>query len=1681
MRITVSNPFDNEDAPTIPNGWYGATVTDPALGMTLPELLEGQTARTPDAVAVIYGDTAMSYRELHERANRLARHLVTLGAGPECVVAIALPRSELLVIALVGVLKAGAAYLPVDLDYPSGRIEFMLADARPALLITDMATEVGLPGGGPPVICLDDPGIGAALAGVPVSALTDSERAAPLLPAHPAYVIYTSGSTGTPKGVTVTHEAIVNRLAWMQGEYGLSADDRVLQKTPYSFDVSVWEFFWPLMAGAGLVMAEPDGHRDPVYLAGLIETAAVTTLHFVPSMLEAFLASGGAARYARVRRTFSSGEALSGRLAARFAHETGGSVLHNLYGPTETAVDSTFWECRPGDESQTPPIGRPIWNTRVLVLDEGLRPVPAGVAGDLYIAGAGLARGYLGRPGLTAERFVACPFGAGERMYWTGDLARWRPDGNLEFLGRVDDQVKIRGFRIELGEIEAVLAGQAGVAQAAVVAREDQPGERRLVAYVVRAPGAAVGPAGLRDALARLLPGYMVPAAVVEVDELPLTASGKLDRRALPAPDFSASTSGREPTSPREEALCDLFAQVLGVDQVGVQDNFFARGGHSLLAVRLTNRIRSVLGVELKVRALFRNPTVAALARILEEAGSARPPLKVTQRPERLPLSSGQQRLWFLNEFEGPNATYTMPFAWRLHGQLDADTLRSALHDVVRRHESLRTIFPVVGGQPYQQVIEAAEAVPEVEVVPADQAGLPRLVAQAARYTFDLGQELPVRAWLFTLAPSEHVLLLLTHHIASDGWSMGILIRDLADAYRVRTGGGAPGWAELPVQYGDYTLWQRGLLGDSQEADSILAQEVTYWTAALDGLPEQLELPYDRPRPAEPTNRGGTVPVDLDGELHRELLALALAHKATLFMVVHAGLAALLNRLGAGSDIPIGTPVAGRTDEALHDLVGFFVNNLVLRADLTGDPSFTELLGRVRETDLAAYAHQDVPFEHLVERLNPARSASRHPLFQVVLVADDIGNRPWQVPGLRVEPEPLSHQITKFDLTLHISQEYDADSLPAGIRGVIEYSADLFDEATVQALAKRLTWLLRQAAEDPSRPVSEYELLTAVERQQILNEWNDISWPVPEMTLPGLLEGQAARTPDAIAVICEGRAMSYRELHERANQLARHLVSLGAGPEKLVAVAVPRSVDMVVAVLAVLKSGAAYLPVDPEYPAERIAFMLGDGAPVAMVTTQAVGEGLPGGVPQVALDEPEMVRRLAQQEAVNLIDTQRAGRMLPDHPAYVMFTSGSTGRPKGVVVRQSSLINLLWWIREDYSAGEFSRVLGAASLSFDVSVLEIFGTLALGGCLEVVRNVLALADGPWSGSMISAMPSAISQVLSTSRVRAEAGVVMLGGEGLSVQTTATIRSALPDVSIVNNYGPTEATVYVTSWRGDGEITAVPPIGRPIGNTRVFVLDDALHPMPVGAPGELFVAGAGLARGYLNRPGLTAERFVACPFGAGERMYRTGDVVRWTAGGELEFLRRADDQVKIRGFRIELGEVETALAGVTGVRLAAAAVREDRPGDQRLAGYVVPKAGAVVDPVVVRNAVRGILPDYMVPSAVVVLGKLPLGPNGKLDRRALPAPDFGASGTTGGRGPSSPREELLCELFAQVLGVDRVGVEDSFFDLGGHSLLATVLLAQLAGRFGVEMPLKRFFSDPFVSAVNEYLDESQGRA
>ncbi|MGY3680978.1 amino acid adenylation domain-containing protein [Streptomyces sp. TE33382] len=1610
-----------EERSRLLDGWNPAPVPVPAR--TVPELLALRTAEAPDRQAVLCGGLSLTYAELTARVEEIAAWLLERGVRPEEPVGIAMDRSADFVLAVLGVLRAGAVYVPIDHRWPRSRREDVLSDSGTALVLEqgDLPASHPVPEGGVPM----PPG---------------AERI--------AYVMYTSGSTGRPKGVAVTHRGIGDLVA--DSRFAGGAQERVLMHSAHAFDASTYEMWTPLLNGGTLVIGPP-GELDMATLARTITEGRVTAALFTTGLFR-LIAAEAPETFRPLREVWAGGEAVPAASVRQVLEACPGITVVDAYGPTEVTVIAAAHPLTAGVPVPDPvPIGRPFDGKQVYVLDGDLRLCPVGVPGELYVSGAGLARGYLGRAALTSERFVANPFGEpGSRLYRTGDVVRWRPGGELEFVGRRDSQVKLRGFRIELGEIESVLAGHDVVGQSAVLVREDRPGVRQLVGYAVPAAGAALDPDELRAWAAERLPEYMVPRPVVVLDALPLTTNGKLDTKALPAPAYTAQDA-RGPRSPHEELLCGLFEEVLGLPSVSVDDNFFELGGHSLLATRLVSRVRSVLGVELSIRRVFEEPTVARLAlRLTDTASPARIPLRPAVRPERVPLSFAQRRLWFLNRMEGPSATYNIPFAVRLSGELDVPALTAAFGDLLERHESLRTVFPDTDGEPWQRVVPAGSATVDIEVSDVPGAGLHAALDAAGSAGFDLARDLPVRAWIFRTAPDEHVLCVVVHHIAGDGWSQAPLARDLGEAYRARLAGAAPRWQPLPVSYADYTLWQQRLLGDEADGNSLAAAQRAYWAEQLAGSPRELELPVDRPRPPVATHRGAVVPVTIDAGLAAGLRKLAAATDTTPFMVFQAALAALLSRLGAGTDIPIGTPVAGRTDTATDDLIGFFVNTLVLRTDVSGDPRFVDLLRRARRTALDAYAHQDLPFERLVDLVGADRSLSHNPLFQVLLAYQNNTSGELELPGLRVGVQEMLLPVAKVDLELSLAE----DAASGGISGILNYSTDTFDRGSAERIAGHLLALLRAVVADPARPVRLLEILTPDERADLLVGRNDTGRPVPAGTVPDLFARRAAAVPARPAVVSGGVTVDYAALAGRANRLARLLIERGVGPEDRVALVLPRSAELTTALLAVMISGGAYVPVDPNHPADRIAYMLRDSSPTVVITVGSLAGRLPEQVTgPLVLDSPEVLAALGQRSGAAVTDADRRTPLSCDNPAYVIYTSGSTGRPKGVSVTHRGLGSLAAWHAERLGVNEESRVGQFAAPSFDAAAWETVMALLNGAAL-----VLAPADGPVLGTDLTGFlteerithatltPTALS---GAEPQAAPAGLTLVtAGEACPRELAARWS---PGRRVINAYGPTETTVCATASDAvDGTVT--PPIGGPIANTRVYVLDTALNLCPVGVPGELYVSGAGLARGYPGRAALTSERFVANPFGEpGSRLYRTGDVVRWRPGGELEFVGRRDSQVKLRGFRIELGEIESVLAGCAGVDSAAVVVREDRPGVRQLVGYVVPDAGTNTgtgpDAAAVRAWAAGRLPEYMVPQAVVVVDGLPLTVNGKLDHAALPVPGFTASGD-GAVEPATDAEKVLAEAFGSVLALSEVGAGDNFFELGGDSIVSIKLVGEV---------------------------------
>ncbi|MER5703208.1 amino acid adenylation domain-containing protein [Micromonospora sp. NPDC002296] len=1630
----------------------GTPALAPPTVSGLHQLVERQAERTPHRTALVNRGESMTYRQVDQAANRLAHLLRAAGLAPQAPVGVCLTRGPALPVALLAVLKAGGCYLPLDPAYPADRIRFMLADAAAPIVVTESGQRdrfADYPG---TLIHLDEH-----------AADIDSQPGTPLdLPVRPdalAYVLYTSGSTGRPKGVAVEHRNATTLINWATTRYQPHELAGVLASTSICFDLSVFELFTPLACGGTIVLVDT--------LFDLPTTGhPVTLINTVPSLLRELLRNHPLPD--TVHTVNLAGEPLPSDLVTDLYHHAHIRDVHNLYGPSEDTTYSTAARINP--HTARPPIGRPLPGTRAYVLDPHGNPTPTGIPGELHLAGTGLSRGYLNQPTLTARRFLPDPFSTtpGARMYRTGDLARYLPDGQLEFLGRADNQVKIRGLRIELGEIEALLREDPDVDELVVLARTDSAGAAHLVAYVVPVPGHELSPDRLRQQLGLRLPTYMVPGVIMMLDRMPLTPSGKLDQRALPAPAAATDTTVRAPRSPHEALVCGLFAEVLGVDRVGVDDDFFDLGGHSLLVIRLLGGLRQHAGVELTVRDVFEARTPAALARRQPVGTAARPALRVSARPAVLPMSFAQRRLWFLDRLEGGSPTYNLPIALRFSAAPDPVAIEAACNDMLGRHEVLRTVYRLVGEEPSQLVLDPSAAAIRLHVVRVDPAGLRAAVDHAAHRVFDLATEPPVAVTLFEAGPDDRVLLLLVHHIAADGWSVPCLLRDLADAYAARVAGTAPVAAPLPVQYADYTLWQRQMLGSAADPDSRAARQLAFWREALRDLPEELTLPTDRPRPQRPRHRGDVVPVEIDAELCRAAGELARDTRSTLYMVLQAAVATLLHRSGAGADIPIGCPVAGRDEPALDDLVGFLVNTLVLRTDVSGDPTFRQLLARVRDWDQAAYANDDVPFELLVERLNPARAAARQPLFQVLLGLLYSTEDRLRFADLWAESLPVSTATARLDLALNLTVRSGADGGPQRIDGLVEYSTELFDRGTVQALVRRLVRVLRAATDAPDVPVSHLDILEPAERHRILVDWAGPARAAPAGpdTIHRRLGDQVERAPDAVAVRAAGATLSYAELDRRANRLAHRLRRAGVTLETPVAVLHQRSPQVLVSSLAVLKAGGAYVPLHTGQPVSRMEVVVrGSAAAVVLVDRASRSVGLRCDVPVLVVDDD------TPGEPGD--DLAPAVAQHPDSLAYVMYTSGSTGAPKGVAVSHRNVLDLA--ADPCWRCGPGDGMLMHSPHAFDLSVHETWVPLLNGatvvvapaGPLDVDTLHRALTDPAVTAADLSA---GLFTLLADERPDAFTGLreIWTGGDVASTGAVRAVREHAPQATITNLYGPTEATFVVThhGLRPGQPVPATVPIGRPLDDTRVYVLDRRLVPVPPGVTGEVYLAGVGLARGYLGQPAQTAERFVPDPFHPGERMYRTGDLGRWQADGVLEFAGRADDQTKIRGFRIEPGEIEAALGRHPAVLRTAVVVAEHR-GERSLLGYVVPRPGEALDPADLRRFLAERVPSYMVPAAIVPLDGLPLTPNGKLDRDALPAP---RARVAIGRTAASPAEEALRRIFAELLELPDVGVDENFFDLGGHSMLAIRLVSRVHDVLGIRLGLGDVFDGATVAGL-----------
>ncbi|MET0396662.1 MAG: amino acid adenylation domain-containing protein, partial [Longimicrobiaceae bacterium] len=1633
------------------------------------DMFARQAARAPGAEALRSGERTLTYAALERESNRLAGHLRALGVGPEARVGICLERGPEMVVAVLGVLKAGGAYVPLDPSYPADRLAFMVEDAALAVLLTREGLLERLPEHGARVVCLDRDAAEIARRG-------DAAPASGLRPENAAYVIYTSGSTGRPKGVEVVHRGLGNYLAWAVDAYAGEGHGAPVHSS-LAFDLTVTSLLVPLLRGERVVLTDEADAVEGLARA-LREEPGFTLVKLTPAHLGLLAEQLTEAEAAAAARTLVvGGEALPAELAAYWRRVAPGTVVVNEYGPTETVVGCIVHRVEDADGAAgSVPIGRPIAGTRAYVLGAGMQPAPLGASGELYVGGAGVARGYLGRPDLTAERFVPDPFGGepGARLYRTGDRVRWLASGEMEYLGRTDFQLKVRGFRVEPGEIEAALLEDPRVREALVMQREDAAGQRQLVAYVVPAEGAAPSAAELRARLQGVLPDHMVPAWFAVLKSVPLTANGKVDRHALPAPE-AAGHGSAAPRTVTEEVLAGIWEDVLGVERVGADDSFFELGGHSLLVTRIVSRVRQALEVEVPLRAIFDAPTVSGLARridALRSGGSeAAPPVRRVPRDGPLPLSFQQQRLWLMDRLEPGASTYNMPSALRLRGELDTGALRAALGELARRHEVLRTVFAERDGVPVQVVRPGGGP-----MLPAiDLRGLPgaaperealRLAHEEAVRPFDLERGPLLRTVLLRLGADDHVLCVTMHHAVGDGWSLDVLVGEVAALYGAFGRGEPSPLPELPVQYADYALWQREWLGDDE-----LDRQLAYWKERLAGAPPLLELPTDRPRAAGQSAHAGRHAFAVAADTSRGLRSLARHEGTTLFMTVLAAWQALLGRYSGQDDVVVGTPVAGRTQLETEGLIGLFVNMLVLRAELAGEPTWRELLARVRHDALGAFSHQDLPFERLVDALVTARSLTHAPLFQAVFALGRSRPAPPPLGDAAVRPFGAGAEGLPVDLELMLEDGED------GLAGVLLYREALFDAATIGRMAESLGACLEALAADPSRRFTEVSLLRGSERVQVLEAWNATAADFPQVPAHETFAAQASLTPHVPAVTRGDRVLTYAELDRLSDRLARHLRRRGVGPEVRVGLCLERDVELVVGVLGVLKAGGVYVPLDPTLPAGRLAYMLADADAAVLVSQGGLPERLPAfGGEVVCLD------RDAAAIAAEVAGPPPSG-VHARSAAYVIYTSGSTGAPKGVVVEHGSLANFAASMRREFPYREGEVVLGVVSFAFDIWIFEGLVPLLAGATvrllpLDMVRDAAALVEELRTAGRIAAVPALYRQVVLAARLLepgALAGVryVFAGGEAVAPELSAELREVFPEARLYVGYGPTEATVLATLYAVPESVEGgAPPIGSPLPNVRTYVLDARGDALPIGIPGELFLGGAGVARGYLGRPDLTAGRFVPDPFSRemGARLYGTGDRVRWRADGALEFLGRFDAQVKIRGFRVELGEVESALAAHPRVHETVAVVREDVPGQRMLVAYVVPEEGAQMSVAELRESLAEQLPDYMVPGAVVVLERLPLDAGGKTDRRALPAPELGAE--DGYVAPRTAAEEVLAGIWAEVLELDpeRVGVERSFFDMGGHSLLATRVASRIRDAFGVAVPLRTLFEATTVAAL-----------
>jgi amino acid adenylation domain-containing protein len=1658
---------------------FNNTKTNYSNDKCIHQLFEEQVERTPEEIALVFENQQLTYSELNARANKLAHYLQRLGVKPEVLVGLYLERSLESIIGLLAVLKAGGAYLPLDPALPTEGLAIRLQDAQVSLVLTQKHLVDTLPKLDAQIICLDkDWDI--------ITQESDVNPSSEVTVENLIYVLFTSGSTGKPKGVAVEHRQLLNYLNAIARTLNLPADANYAIASTLAADLGNTVIFPSLCTGGCLHILSQECASDSAAFAEYCCQHPIDCLKIVPSHISALLNSSPLP----LQRLILGGETASWKLIEQIRQLSPNCTIFNHYGPTETTVGVTTFTVKDGVNpwAKTVPLGRPIANIQVYVLDTHLQPVPIGTSGELYIGGASLARGYFNQPELTAERFINHPFSdePNAKLYKTGDLVRYLPDGNLEFIGRIDNQVKIRGFRIELGEIEASLRQHPGVGEVVVLAREDEPENKQLVAYIVPddKPGEKTNLTTLRPFLREKLPEYMMPSAFVMLKSLPLTPNGKVDRLSLQEPDRAQQELERifvAPRTPVEEILAGIWAKVLGLEKVSIRDNFFDLGGHSLLATQVISRMRETFHVELPLRCLFEFPTVAELAQKIvtsnqiEQAFSSQ--IQRVSRDRELPLSFAQQRLWFLHQLEPDSAAYNLPKTVRLRGKLNIAALEGSLREVMRRHEILRTNFAIKNGKPVQIIaFDPAISLPVIDLqeLPETQreAEALRLATIEAQRPFDLANNSLLRGTLVKLDEEDYLLVLTLHHIISDGWSTAVLIREVATLYQAFCNGKPSPLPELPIQYADFAVWQQ------EWSKEYLQHQLTYWKQQLSGDLPILELPCDRPRPAVQTFTGSTQSLQLSPSLSESLKNLSQQQGVTLFMTLLAAFKTLLHRYTGQEDILVGSPIANRDRTDIENLIGFFVNTLVLRTNLEGNPSFQELLKRVREVALGAYAHQNLPFEKLVDSLQPQRDLSHTPLFQVMFVLQNAPTTPLELPDLTLKPLEINSKTAKFDLTLYVEE---ADT---GLIVNLEYNTDLFDASTINRMLGHYQRLLESIVVNSNQRLSELSLLTEAEQQQLLVEWlagkqGEVSQS-PITIVHQLFEAQVERTPDAVAVIFEDKQLSYQELNQRANQLAHYLISLGVKPEVLVGICVERSLEMLIALLAILKAGAAYVPLDPAYPQERIAYILEDAQISLLLTQQHLIIQLPQHQAKVICLDTEW-NSIAQENQDNLVTEVTSNNL-----AYVIYTSGSTGKPKGVQIQHGAVVNFLTSMRQTPGITERDILLSVTTITFDIAGLELYLPLIVGASVVIASREVA-SDGIQLLAEIADSGATIMQATpATWRMLLEAGLpkmplkILCGGEALPQNLSQQLLDKCD--SLWNLYGPTETTIWSAVYQVNRE-DGVAYIGGAIANTQIYILDKYLNPVPIGIPGELYIAGDGLARGYFNQPELTAEKFIPNPFSnkPGVRLYKTGDLARYLPDGNIEFIGRIDYQVKIRGFRIELGEIEAVLSQHPEVQTAVVLAPEDETGNKRLVAYLVPEKQLTnLKPSDLLSYLEERLPNYMVPSSFAILESLPLTPNGKIDRKALPKPDqmqleFAATYAV----PRNPVEQILAEIWAEVLALKQVGIHDNFFQLGGDSIL-TIQVISKADLAGLSLTPKQLFTHQTIAKLAALVDTSQPR-